>query len=230
MKTTILIKDIIYFGAIAEAYHMDSCKTNWSWVFACDCKGSMASSFPHTYEECEHKDNLFWSERYKEEGRTVHMPLREDEVTEVTCSFEVKNEDADKLRCLVRDAEDLLGETGMEYYDIFTAKIKAEEGVEILSVLEEHQFYTQTKDWYLRNDINPITFEEIKVNVVSKYIAERLLHQFGYISRADVATISATWFPSMSEDQRLLFEEHVCKIEEGGHVTSEPEAIKAKIE
>ncbi len=86
------------------------------------------------------------------------MPLQEDECEEVLCELSIGEEDAHKLRALIVEAVDLLGEIGMEYHDIFVAKIKAEVGVDILSVLEEHSFYTRTKDWYLRNNITPIYF------------------------------------------------------------------------
>lgn len=224
MKTRLLIKDVIYFGAVAEAYHMDSHKIAWSWTYPCGCKGNTELPYPHTYEICEHKDNLWWADRYKETGRTAYMPLQEDEVEEVLCEFSIGEQDAPKLRALIEEAIELLGEIGMEYHDIFTAKIKAEVGVDILSVLEEHSFYTQTKDWYLRNNITPIYFEEIKVNTVSKYMAERLLLQ---LEKAKTAHLDAKWFPAINQDQRLLFDEHVVKIEEPGHVTSEDGMIKA---
>jgi len=224
MKTNILIKDLIYFGAVAEAYHMESHKLSWTWTYPCGCGGNTEIAYPHTYDTCENKDNLWWAGRYRDTGRTIHMPLQEDEVNEVVCDFEVGENDASKLRALIEEAIDLLGEVGMEYHDIFVAKLKAESGVDILSVLEEHAFYTQTKDWYLRNNITPMYFEEIKINTVSKYISERLLRQ---LETGKIAKISAKWFPAINQDQRLLFEEHTVKIEDGGHVTTNESMIKA---
>lgn len=226
MKTNILIKDLIFFGACAEAYHMDSCKLSWAWKYACGCEGNLDKP-THFYDDCAHQDNLFWSERFKSEGRTIKMGMQQDEIEEVVCSVVVSDEDADKLRAITNDAADLLGDEGLEYYDLFIAKIDAEKDCDRLSVLEEHHFYTKTKDWYITNNITPMCFEEIKYNVLCKYIAHRMLHQLVHNREA---VIKATWTPTIGQEEPLLFEEHVVKLTEGGHVTPQVAAIKGDVE
>lgn len=223
MKTNILIKDLIYFGACAEAYHMDTCKIDWTWKYACGCTGDLERSV-HGYEVCEHQDNLFWSHRFTELGRTIKMGMQQDEIELVTCHLRVQEEDVDKLRAITHDAQDLLGEVGMEYYDLFLSKIDAEKACDRLSVVEEHSFYTKTKDWYITNDITPISFEEIKHNVICKYLAHRLLQQLIHNKEA---VITAEWTPSIGEDEPLLLQEHPIKIIENDHVTTCEGTIKA---
>jgi hypothetical protein len=223
MKTNILIKDLIYFGACAEGYNMDTCKLVWGWKYACGCDGDLTNPL-HSYELCAHQDNLFWSHRFTDLGRTIKMGMQQDEITEVTCKLEVREEDASKLRTISVEAEDLLEDFGMEYYDLFVSKIDAEKACDRLSVMEEHSFYTRTKDWYLANNVTPIMFEEIKVNVVCKYIAQRLLNQLIHNKEA---VVEAKWTPNIGDDEELLFSEHVVKLEDGGHVTSDDTGIKA---
>jgi hypothetical protein len=225
MKTNILIKDLIYFGACAEGYQMETCKIDWGWKYACGCDGDLANPI-HTYEVCARQDNLFWSHRFTELGRTIKMGMQQDEIIEVTCKLLVKEDDTSKLRAIAAEAEDLLEEFGMEYYDLFVSKIDAEKACERLSVLEEHSFYTRTKDWYLANDVSPLMFEEIKVNVVCKYIAHRMLNQLIHNKEA---VIEAKWTPNLGVDEELLFSEHVVKLEDGGHVTSDDTTIKAAV-
>jgi hypothetical protein len=208
MKTSILIKDLIFFGACAEGYQMESCKLHWKWKYACECDGDMENNL-HSYEVCKHQDNLFWSDRFRELGRTIKMGMQQDEITEVVCSVHVKEEDADKLRAMTKDAEDILGEAGMEYYDIFLSKLHAEKECDKLSIVEDHNFYTKAKDWYLKNDMTPLSFEEIKVNSVCKYLAHTLLHQLVHNQEA---VIDAKWHPSIAENEEVIFEEHVCQI------------------
>jgi hypothetical protein len=224
MKSNILIKDLICFGAVAEAYSMDTCKLDWNWKYACGCEGNLQNNL-HNYEVCEHQDNLFWSERFTSQGRTIKMGMQQDEVVEVKCIVNITEEDVGKLRALTAEAEELLGEDGMEFYDIFLSKVDAMKNCDRLSVVEEHQFYTKTKDWYLKNDMTPIRFEEIKFNTTSKFIAHKLLNQLVHNKEA---TVHATWFPALNEDEPLLFEEHEVKITECGHVTPVDKSIKAE--
>lgn len=223
MKHNITIKDLIYFGAISEAYKTETLKLEWSWQFGCGCAGN-SNAPTHKYDDCAHQDNLFWSDRFTEVGRTIKMPLQQDEVEYVICRLIVREDDADKLRAIIEDAKELLGDLGMEYHDILVAKLKLQESSNV-SLLEEHEFYSRAKIWYLSNNMTPLLYEEVKVNVVAKLMSEKLLQQ---LEKKEEATVEAIWTPNQTEPEELLFKEHTVNISEGGHVTSEDETIKAE--
>jgi len=202
---------------------MDSAKLLWSWQFPCGCVGNLENP-THKYDDCPKGDDLFWSERFTELGRTIKMPLQQDEILEVKCSIKVRDVESEKLQKLVEEAEELLGETGMEYYDIFIRRLQREQETERLSVLEQHSFYSRAKDWYLENNLSPIHYEEVKINVCMKYLAEKMLAS---LADKEETVIDAIWTPNCTETEELLFSEHVSKIGEIDHVTSCDEPIKA---
>lgn len=220
MKQQISIKDLIYFGAIGEAFNITSLKLQWSWKYACGCVGDSLNR-AHSYADCLTQENLFWSDRFTELGRTIKMPLMQDEIEVITVKMSIEKEDTDKLLAIIIDAEDILGTIGTEYYDIFVQRMSAKDR---MSLLDDHALYTKTKDWYLENDISPTYFEEIKVNVTAKYLAEILLKK---LQLSHLATMEATWTPNINENEELLFSEHVVKIDQIDHVTSESGDIKA---
>jgi len=223
MRHNITIKDLIYFGAVSEAYKMETAKLTWVWKFACGCAGSLENP-THKYDECPFQDNLFWSDRFVELGRTIKMPLQQDEVQELKCKVSVAEIESDKLRALIDEATELLGDVGMEYYDIFMRRIHFERNNARMSVLEEHSFYTQTKDWYINNQMTPLQFEEIKINMSMKYLAKKILEG---LEQKEEAVIEAVWTPNITEQEELLFAEHVVQINESDHVTSPTTDIKA---
>jgi len=222
MKHTITIKDLIYFGAIADAYKMKGLQLEWSWLFPCGCRGNM-TNVVHTYQDCDFQENLFWSDRFTEIGRTIKMPLQQDEIDNITCRMRVNKSESETLHIVANDATDLLGEIGTTYYQIFMSRLEAEKANR-LSVLEDHHFYTLCKDWYLENRITPVLYEEIKVNVCCKYLAEKLIDM---LKDKEEAVLEATWTPNVTETEELLFNEHVVEIKECDHVTSNSSDIKA---
>lgn len=223
MRHTITIKDLIYFGAVAEAYKMETAKLSWVWKFPCGCVGSLEKP-THKYDECPFQDNLFWSDRFVELGRTIKMQIQQDEVEELKCKVSVSATESDKLHALIAEATELLGEVGMEYYDIFMKRIHFEKNNSRMTVLEEHSIYTLTKDWYLNNHITPLLFEEIKINMSMKYLSEKLLE---ILEQKEEAVIEAVWVPNITEGEELLFAEHVVEIKDVDHVTSPATDIKA---
>ena len=223
MKHTITIKDLIYFGAIADAYKMKGLQLEWSWRFPCGCKGNM-SNVIHTYADCTFQENLFWSDRFTELGRTIKMPLQQDEIDNITCRMRVSESESESLQTIANDATDLLGDVGTSYYQIFMSRLEAEKNTSRLSVLEDHHFYTLCKDWYLENQMTPVLYEEVKVNVCCKYLAEKLV---AMLENKEEAVLDATWTPNVTEPEELLFAEHVVQITESDHVTSETADIKA---
>jgi hypothetical protein len=223
MKHTITIKDLIYFGAIAEAYKMKGLKLEWSWTFPCGCKGDM-TNVVHTYADCIYQENLFWSDRFTELGRTIKMALQQDEIDNITCRLRVSDDESEPLQTISDDATDMLGDVGMSYYQIFMSRLEAEKGNSRLSVLEDHHFYSLCKDWYLDNLMTPVLYEELKINVSCKYLAEKLLTM---LKDKEEAVLEATWTPNITESEELLFTEHEVQIAEIDHVTSETADIKA---
>lgn len=223
MKHTITIKDLIYFGAIAEAYKLKHLKLEWSWKFPCGCKGDM-TNVVHTYADCSFQENLFWSDRFTDLGRTIKMALQQDEIDNITCRLLVNKDESEALQTIANDATDLLGDIGMTYYQIFISRLEAEKATSRLSVLEEHHFYSLCKDWYLENRMTPVLYEEIKVNVCCKYLAEKLGTM---LEDKEEAVLEAVWTPNITEQEELLFSEHTVQIDEVDHVTSKNSDIKA---
>ena len=72
--------------------------------------------------------------------------------------------------------------------------------------------------------MTPVLYEEVKINVCCKYLAEKLITM---LQDKEEAVLDATWTPNATEPEELLFAEHVVQLADCDHVTSPTADIKA---
>lgn len=206
----------------------------WGWEWGCGCCDNEEKSTQqkHLYQNCEHQDNLFWADRFSESGRTIKMPLQQDEISQVTATLilYVNTDTLELLNDTVNLMLDEVGDVGKAFYDLHFEQTQKSER---LSVLEEHQYFTKTRQLYLEHALTPPIYEEIQltigvVNLAKHFIEKALLRneedpwvevKVGYIPHEQ--TIETEYLLKIGEDVELT------DVELLDHVTPETPRVKA---